>query len=61
MDVDVVFGIPQVGMVTPNGKYLENLELEPDVTVYNSPESVARGEDRQIAKAVQVLLKGLKK
>ena len=55
----IVFGIPQIGMVTPDGKYLENLELEPDVLVYNPPESVARGEDRQIAKAVEVLLKQL--
>jgi len=56
IDGVVVFGIPQVGMVTPEGKYLENLQLDPDVLVFNTPESVANGEDRQLAKAVQVLL-----
>ncbi len=59
IDPSVVFGIPQVGMVTPEGEFLENLELEPDVLVYNSPESVARGEDLQLAKSVEVLLEQL--
>ena len=61
IDPSIVFGIPQVGMVTPEGKYLESFELTPDVEVYNTPESVASGQDRQIAKAVQVLLDELKK
>lgn len=61
IDRSIVFGIPQVGMVTPDGQFLENLELEPDVLVYNSPESIARGEDRQVAKCVEVLLEQLKK
>ena len=61
IDPSIVFGIPQVGMVTPDGEFLENLELEPDVLVYNSPESVARGEDQQVAKSVEVLLEQLKK
>lgn len=59
IDPTLVFGIPQVGMVTPDGNYLENTELQPDVEVYNSPESVARGEDQQLAKAVGVLLEEL--
>jgi C-terminal processing protease CtpA/Prc len=59
IDPTLVFGIPQVGMVTPDGDYLENTELEPDVEVYNSPESVARGEDEQLARAVEVLLEEL--
>ena len=61
IDPSVVFGIPQVGMVTPEGEFLENLELEPDVLVYNTPESVARGEDLQLAKSVEVLLEQLDK
>jgi len=60
IDPTLVFGIPQVGFVTPEGKYLENNELWPDVEVYNDPESVAKGEDRQLAKAVEVLLAQLK-
>ncbi len=61
IDSSLVFGIPQVGMVTRDGKYLENLELKPDVEVYNTPDSVARGEDRQLAAAVKVLLQELRK
>ncbi len=60
IDSSLVFGIPQVGMLTRDGKYLENLELQPDVEVYNTPESVAKGEDRQLATAVRVLLQELK-
>lgn len=59
MDGETVFGIPQVGMVTEDGKYLENLDLVPDVLVKNDPESVNRGEDKQLAKAVEVLLQEL--
>ena len=57
IDPDLVFGIPQVGMVTPDGRYLENLEREPDVEVFNTPEDYATGRDRQLEAAVQELLK----
>ena len=46
-------------MLTPEGKYLENLELKPDIEVYNTPDSVARGEDRQLVRAVDALLEEL--
>jgi len=59
MDGATVFGIPQVGMLAPDGTYMENTQLEPDVLVYNSPESVARGEDSQLAAAVELLLEEL--
>jgi C-terminal processing protease CtpA/Prc len=55
IDPTLVFGIPQVGMVTPAGEYLENLELKPDVEVYNDPVSVAQGRDLQLERAVEVL------
>ncbi len=61
IDPSMVFGIPQVGMVDRAGKYLENAQLEPDVLVLNDPESMARGEDKQLAKAVEVLLDSLPK
>ena len=61
MDPDLVFGIPQVGMQTEEGRYLENLQLDPDVLVFNDPESVARGEDKQLEAAVRVLLEDLPK
>lgn len=59
IDGETVFGIPQVGIVTKDGKYLENLDLMPDIEVYNDPESVNRGEDRQLQKAVEELLRQL--
>ena len=53
----LIFGIPQVGITDLNGRYLENWQLDPDVLVINDAESVARGEDKQLAKAVEELLK----
>jgi len=60
IDRSLVFGIPQVGMVTPDGKYLENTQLEPDVVVFNDPNAMQAGRDPQLAKAVEVLLKQIK-
>ena len=58
VDPSLVFGIPQIGSWSvSNGRYLENLQLVPDIVVYNDPESVARGEDRQIEAAVAEMLK----
>ena len=53
----VVFGIPQVGMIGNDGKYLENQQLEPDYKVDNRPETVILGRDEQLEKAVEVLMK----
>ena len=57
IDPTLYFGIPQVGMLTPEGEYLENQELQPDVLVYLDPERVALGEDAQLLKAIEVVLK----
>jgi C-terminal processing protease CtpA/Prc len=54
----VVFGIPQVGMVGNDGRYLENQQLEPDYKVANDPEIVSQGRDQQLEKAVEILLNG---
>lgn len=53
----LVFGIPQVGMITNDGEYLENNQLEPDVLVLNEPPDVAKGDDPQLKTAVEELLK----
>ena len=50
------FGIPQLGVQDLEGNYLENQELFPDIEVYNDPESVAEGRDRQIEEAVRHML-----
>jgi Tol biopolymer transport system component/C-terminal processing protease CtpA/Prc len=56
LDPTVYFGIPQVGFLTPEGKFLENQELEPDVLVYDDPKDVAAGTDAQLLKAVETVM-----
>lgn len=43
------------------GNYLENQELQPDIELYNTPESQLKGEDLQLEKAVKVMLEAVKK
>ena len=56
---DMRVGVPQVGMKNKQGEYLENKQMEPDHKVMNDPESASKGEDKQIARAVEVMLKQL--
>ncbi len=55
IDRSIVFGIPQVGCMDNDGNYLENLELEPDILILNTPEQVMNGKDKQLEEAVKVL------
>ena len=58
IDPTIVFGIPQVGAIgVKEGRYLENMQIEPDILVYNDPASVLRGEDKQLEAAVAEMLK----
>lgn len=50
------FGIPQVGMIDNEGRFMENTQLEPDVKVPNEPGLVSKGRDQQLEEAVKVLL-----
>lgn len=52
----LTYGVPQLGFQGPDGAWFENQEIEPDVLVRNSPDSVTEGRDLQLEKAVQVLL-----
>lgn len=56
-DPSLVFGIPEVGIKDNQGRYLENMQLEPDVKVNNDPNSSTKGEDKQIEAAVETLMK----
>ena len=56
-DPTLVFGIPVIGYRLPDGSYLENSQLEPDIKVANSPETVVKGEATQLKAAVDELLK----
>lgn len=61
IDPSIIFGIPQVGVKDMRGNYLENQELQPDIEIYNDPASQLKGEDKQLEKAVEHLLKTIKK
>ena len=60
-DPSLVFGIPVIGYRLPDGSYLENSQLKPDIKVANSPETIVKGEDTQLKVAVEELMKELKK
>ncbi len=62
IDPTIVFGIPQVGVTAvKEGRYLENMQIEPDILVYNDPASILRGEDKQLERAVAEMLKEIEK
>ena len=60
-DPSLVFGIPIIGYELPDGSYLENTQLEPDVKVTNDPADIVKGEDAQLKRAVDELLKEIDK
>lgn len=57
LDPTMVFGIPQVGCLDMHGHYSENTQLNPDIEVYNTPEDYINGNDRQLKRAVEEMLK----
>ena len=60
IDPTLVFGIPEVGVKDMNGEYLENQQLEPDIEVYNTPEEQLSGQDMQLKRAVEEMLRTVK-
>lgn len=56
MDRSLVFGIPQVGCRDMRGVYGENNTLRPDIEVYNTPEDFINGYDRQLERAVRLMM-----
>ena len=54
----VRWGVPGVGVKDANtGKYLENMQTEPDIKVMNRYELVSKGKDPQLEAAIAALLK----
>ena len=53
----MVFGIPQVGCQDMSGRFAENLQLNPDIEVYNTPADFINGYDRQLERAVREMMK----
>jgi len=54
---DLVFGIPQLGVADMNNKFLELQHMSPDILIKNTAESVLKGKDFQLTRAVEELLK----
>jgi tricorn protease len=52
------YRLPRVGFYTIDGRDMENLGIEPDYRVENTPEDIAQHRDRQLEAAVELLLKG---
>ena len=58
IDPTLVFGIPEVtAWGLDVDRPLENFQIEPDIMVLNDPESLLRGEDRQLEAAVAEMLR----
>ncbi len=57
IDPTLVFGIPMGGWRTPDGKFCENNQLEPDIKIRNEPGIISTGRDQQIEAAVLELMK----
>ncbi len=60
-DETLVFGIPIVGYRLPDGSYLENQQLEPDIQVANDSQLLVAGRDQQLEAAVEALLEDIDK
>jgi len=56
IDPSMIFGIPVIGYRLPDGSFLENQQLEPDIKVANDPATIVKGEDLQLQAAVRELL-----
>ena len=59
-DPSLVYGMPIIGYRLPDGSYLENTQLEPDIKVAQDPATIVKGEDRQLKAAVEELLREIK-
>lgn len=57
IDPALVFGIPMGGWRTPDGKFGENNQFEPDIKVRNDPALLHAGRDQQLEAAVLELIK----
>src|SRR5215469_2783959 len=53
-----VFGIPEIGRRDAQGHFMEKTQVEPDMKVRNDPKSISEGRDRQLEKAIELLMQG---
>ena len=59
-DSSLIYGMPIIGYRLPDGSYLENTQLEPDIKVLNDPTEVVNGVDTQLITATKELMKQIK-
>jgi tricorn protease len=59
IDPTLIFGIPQGGWRTQDGKFCENTQLEPDIRVMHDPAQLTGGRDAQLEAAVTALIQDL--
>ncbi len=59
-DSSLIYGMPIIGYRLPDGSYLENTQLEPDIKVLNDPAEVVKGIDTQLITATKELMKQIK-
>jgi len=57
-DGSLILGLPEVNCLDMEGKPIENLQLDPDIPVDNTPEQMLSGDDRQLKRAIDLMLQG---
>lgn len=57
VDPTLYYGIPQLGIRDLNDNFLENQQLDPDILIWNDYESMSKGEDLQLLKAIEEMMK----
>ena len=60
IDPRIVFGIPMIASIGSEGVPTENMQLYPDIRVNNDYSKVLNGEDQQLERSVQEMLKEVK-
>ncbi|HEU4470581.1 MAG TPA: S41 family peptidase [Flavisolibacter sp.] len=59
-DFSISWGVPPLGVKDVSGRYLENLQTEPDIKIMNEYDKVSKGKDQQLEAAVAELLKDIR-
>jgi C-terminal processing protease CtpA/Prc len=60
-DPTLVFGIPMVATIGKENRPTENLQVNPDIPVALKYEDYLNGQDKQLERAVEEMLKPLNK
>lgn len=56
-DGNLILGLPEISCLDMSGKPLENQQLDPDIKVDNTPEQLLSGDDAQLKRAIDSLMK----